>query len=361
MFCGNYFRGKLKSATKWVSEALDSLTRALFIFDRVVAPKGWAEGVDKKRIQRIANPSLMTYLSAFLILIAAFLMMLPYSLFTDSSMTEVVTAALGFISVVSLSSILLPLGVVFSFLLGLRITKFLKWRIDFKATAVHLSNCVGIAGVVGFLSVAMAPLVVGMRISVNEFSSSVLFDGSVLLKFPAAFGVVGLLLGLCTTSCHIVSGVDNIIYRNVVPVIFFNILVVFFAFELNLDPFSICLSLSKEYLRANPGLVMQADSVSSVEAENFMQVHLPVVVARVFSQSGDSSFAARVWYVVVVVALSLIGMFWTVCKEFRVRYSSEFISSDSFAVGERGWEDSSVECDGGSCVENDMSDGIRSS
>ena len=358
MFRDSYFRANLKSVTKRANEMADSLARGFSAFVRVVAPRGWSEGVDKNRFQKMKDPSLVTYLTIFLMLVAIFLMVLPYSLFVDPSVARVVTAVLGFVSVVSLSSILLPLGVVFTLLSGLRITKFLKWRIDFKSTAVHLSSCVGIAGVIGFLSAAMAPLVVGLRISVNEFSSSILFDGSVLLKFPAAFGVIGLLLGLCTASCHIVSDVENIIYRNVVPVVLFDILVVFCAFEFNLDPFSICLSLSKEYLHANPGLVMQVDSVSGVEAENFIQAHLPVVVAQVFSLSGYSSFAARVWYVVVVVALSLIGMFWTVCKDLRVRYSSDFLSSGSFVGGERDRKDCGAEDSDGSGVENDIPDGI---
>lgn len=80
MFRDSYFRANLKSVTKRANEMADSLARGFSAFVRVVAPRGWSEGVDKNRFQKMKDPSLVTYLTIFLMLVAIFLMVLPYSL-----------------------------------------------------------------------------------------------------------------------------------------------------------------------------------------------------------------------------------------------------------------------------------------
>lgn len=321
------FQKNLKLIAKQAKKVAESLHRKHVAFSKIMAPRGWGEGLNVGRSKKSDYPLLVLYwvlcLIMSLALFAVAIMALPYAFMVDPLKAKILMAVLGFFSVVSLSSILVPLGLTIMALLALRIAKFLTWKIEAKSVVSHLSNYVGIAGVVGFLSAAMAPLVFAVGGSVNVLSSSIMFDGSVLLKFPAAFGVVGLLLGLCATSCHIVGGIDNIIYKNVVPVLLFDILVAGFAFKGKIDPFSLCINLSEKYLRNNSYFVAQMDSISGAEFDGFVRDHLPLVVAKFFSMSGLGSFSVRVWYVVVVVLISIIGMCVSVWKAVQVKCGNE--------------------------------------
>lgn len=328
-------RGKVKVISKRIGRAFERLTHKLSIFINSIAPKGWDEGVNVNKLRKLfKNPFLLIYPAVFLFVVIIVLMILPYSLLVDPLMTEVVTAVLGFFSVVSLSSVLAPLGAALSLLIVLRMTKVIAWRVDIKSVAFHLSNYVGIAGVVGFLSAAMAPLVFSLGNPENEFSSSLMFDGSVLLKFPAAFGIAGLLLGLCTASCHVVKGVENVFYNSVAPVLFFDILVAIFAFRFNVDPFNLCINLSERYLRDHSYLVAQMDSLPDAEVGDFIRDNLPLVAARAFSTLNSNSSSVRAWYVAVVVAVSMIGMCWNVWKAVHVKGGNEGSVNSSSAEDE---------------------------
>lgn len=319
---------------KQISKVFNRLTRNLSILVNSIAPKGWSEGIDVSRFCKfLKNPFLIIYPAVFLLVVVVTLLILPYSFLVDPLTAEVVTAVLGFFSVVSLSTVLVPLGGVLILLLMLRITKVIAWRIDIKSVVAHLSNYVGIAGVVGFLSAAMAPLVSSLGRSTNQFSSSIMFDGSVLLKFPAAFGVAGLLLGLCTVSCHVVGGIENVVYKNVAPVLLFDALVAMLAFQCNVDPFTLCINLSEKYLHDNSYLVAQMDSVSDAEVGGFIQEHLPLVAARAFLTLDSHSLSVRTWYVVVVVVASMIGMCSNVWKMVHIKGGNEVSVKSSSTEG----------------------------
>ena len=317
-------RGKVKVISKRIGRVFERLTHKLSIFVNSIAPKGWDEGVNVIKLHKLfKNPFLLIYPAAFLLVVAIALMILPYSLLLDPLTAEVVTAVLGFFSVVSLSSVLAPFGVVLSLLIMLRMTKVVAWRVDIKSVALHLSNYVGIAGVIGFLSAAMAPLVFSLGSSENEFSSSLMFDGSVLFKFPAAFGIIGLLLGLCTASCHVVKGVENVFYKSVAPVLLFDILVAIFAFRFNVDPFNLCINLSERYLRDHSSLVAQMDSLSDAEVGDFIRDNLPLVAARAFSTLDLNPSSVRAWYVGTVIVASAIGVCWNVWKVLYIKADNE--------------------------------------
>ena len=138
-------RGKVKVISKRIGRVFERLTHKLSIFVNSIAPKGWDEGVNVIKLHKLfKNPFLLIYPAAFLLVVAIALMILPYSLLLDPLTAEVVTAVLGFFSVVSLSSVLAPFGVVLSLLIMLRMTKVVAWRVDIKSVALHLSNYVGI-------------------------------------------------------------------------------------------------------------------------------------------------------------------------------------------------------------------------
>ncbi|MEG8106057.1 MULTISPECIES: hypothetical protein [Actinomyces] len=328
-------RGKVKVISKRIGRIFERLTHKSSIFVNSIAPKGWDEGVNVNKLHKLVkNPFRLIYPATFLLVVTIALMVLPYSLLVDPVTTEVVTAVLGFFSVVSLSSVLAPLGVVLSLLIVLRMTKVVAWRVDIKSVVFHLSNYVGIAGVIGFLSAATAPLVFSLGSSENEFSSSLMFDGSVLLKFPAAFGIIGLLLGLCTASCHVVKGVENVFYTSVAPVLLFDTLVAIFAFRFNVDPFNLCINLSERYLRDHSSLVAQMDSLSDAEIGDFIRDNLPLVAARAFSTLDLNSSSVRAWYVGAVVVVSAIGMCWNVWKVLHVKGGNEDSVNSIFTENE---------------------------
>ena len=316
------------------SERLSDRLPALF---NSIAPKGWSEGVDVSRFRKFfSNPLLLIYLTAFLSVGILVLLVLPYALLVDPLTAEIVTAVLGFISVVSLSSIVAPLGVLLVCFLALRITRVITWRIDIKSILVHLSNYIGVGGVIGSLSASMAPLVFSLARPTNEFSSSIMFDGSVLLKLPASFGVAGLLLGLCTASCHAVKGIENVFYKSVMPVLLFDILATIFALELHVDPFSLCAKLSERYLLDNSLLVSQMDSISDASAPGFVRDHLPLVAARAFTTLDLNTTSVRIWYVGAVIVVSTIGMSWNIRKSAHVKRDAGHTVKSVFTENEAG-------------------------
>lgn len=315
------------SISRYANKMVESLRRKYAVFSKVVAPQGWKEGVNIGRSKKSSYPLLVLYwtscLTVFLALVAVVVMTLPYAFMVDPLEGKVLEAVLGFFAVASLASILFPVGVIIATIYALRVASIIVWKIKVRSIASHLSTYVGVAGVVGFLSAAMAPLVFTIGGSENVLSSSIMFDGSVLLKFPAAFGVAGLLFGLCTVPCHIVGGIDNIVYRNVVPVLLFDALVAGSAFKLRIDPFDLCLMLSERYLRDHSFLVTKMDKISGVEVEGFVQDHLPIVVAKSVSTLGANLHSLRMWYVVVVVLISIIGMCVSVWRAVYVECDIE--------------------------------------
>jgi membrane protein len=306
---------------------VESLRQKYTVFSKVVAPQGWKEGMDIGRSKKSSYPLLALYwtscLTVFLALVAVVVMTLPYAFMVDPLEGIVLEAVLGFFAVASLASILFPVGVIIATIYTLRVASIIVWKIKVRSIASHLSTYVGVAGVVGFLSAAMAPLVFTIGGSENVLSSSIMFDGSVLLKFPAAFGVAGLLFGLCTVPCHIVGGIDNIVYRNVAPVLLFDALVAGSAFKLRIDPFDLCLMLSERYLRDHSFLVTRMDKISEIEVDGFVQDHLPIVVAKSVMTLEASLHSLRMWYVVVVVLVSIIGMCVSVWRAIYVECGIE--------------------------------------
>lgn len=321
------FQSALRSISRYANKMVESLRQKYAVFSKVVAPQGWKEGVNIGRSKKSSYPLLVLYwtscLTVFLALVAVVVMTLPYAFMVDPLEGKVLEAVLGFFAVASLASILFPIGVIIATIYALRVASIIVWKIKVRSIASHLSTYVGVAGVVGFLSAAMAPLVFTIGGSENVLSSSIMFDGSVLLKFPAAFGVAGLLFGLCTVPCHIVGGINNIVYRNVVPVLLFDALVAGSAFKLRIDPFDLCLMLSERYLRDHSFLVTKMDKISGVEVEGFVQDHLPIVVAKSVSTLGTNLHSLRMWYVVVVVLISIIGMCVSVWRAVYVECDIE--------------------------------------
>ncbi|MDR0179821.1 hypothetical protein [Actinomyces oris] len=321
------FQSALRSISRYANKMVESLRQKYAVFSKVVAPQGWKEGVNIGRSKKSSYPLLVLYwtscLTVFLALVAVVVMTLPYAFMVDPLEGKVLEAVLGFFAVASLASILFPVGVIIATIYALRVASIIVWKIKVRSIASHLSTYVGVAGVVGFSSAAMAPLVFTIGGSENVLSSSIMFDGSVLLKFPAAFGVAGLLFGLCTVPCHIVGGIDNIVYRNVVPVLLFDALVAGSAFKLRIDPFDLCLMLSERYLRDHSFLVTKMDKISGVEVEGFVQDHLPIVVAKSVSTLGVNLHSLRMWYVVVVVLISIIGMCVSVWRAVYVECDIE--------------------------------------
>lgn len=321
------FQSALRSISRYANKMVESLRQKYAVFSKVVAPQGWKEGMNIGRFKKSSYPLLVLYwtscLTVFLALVAVVVMTLPYAFMVDPLEGKVLEAVLGFFAVASLASILFPVGVIIATIYTLRVASIIVWKIKVRSIASHLSTYVGVAGVVGFLSAAMAPLVFTIGGSENVLSSSIMFDGSVLLKFPAAFGVAGLLFGLCTVPCHIVGGIDNIVYRNVVPVLLFDALVAGSAFKLRIDPFDLCLMLSERYLRDHSFLVTKMDKISEVEVDGFVQDHLPIVVAKSVLTLEASLHSLRVWYVVVVVLVSIIGMCVSVWRAVYVECGIE--------------------------------------
>lgn len=321
------FQSALRSISRYANKVVEGLRQKYAVFSKVVAPQGWKEGMNVGRSKKSNCPLLVLYwtscLTVFLALVAVVVMALPYAFMVDPLEGKVLEAVLGFFAVASLASILFPVGVIVATIYAFRVASIIAWKIKIKSIASHLSTYVGVAGVVGFLSAAMAPLVFTIGGSENVLSSSIMFDGSVLLKFPAAFGVAGLLFGLCTVSCHIVGGIDNIVYRNVVPVLLFDALVAGSAFKLRIDPFDLCLTLSERYLRDNSFLVTKMDKISEVEVDGFVQDHLPLVVAKSVSTLEASLHSLRMGYVAVVVLISIIGMCVSVWRAVYVECGSE--------------------------------------
>lgn len=321
------FQSALRSISRNAKKMVESLRQKCAVFSKVVAPQGWKEGVNIGRSKKSSYPLLVLYwtscLTVFLALVGVVAMALPYAFMVDPLEEQVLEAVLGFFAVASLASILFPVGVIVAIIYTFRVASIILWKIKVRSIASHLSTYVGVAGVVGFLSAAMAPLVFTIGGSENVLSSSIMFDGSVLLKFPAAFGVAGLLFGLCTVSSHIVGGIDNIVYKNVVPVLLFDALVAGSAFKLRIDPFDLCLTLSERYLRENSFLVAKMDKMSEVEVGGFVQEHLPLVAAKSVSTLEADLHSLRMWYVVVVVLISIIGMCVSVWKAVYVECGTE--------------------------------------
>ena len=131
------------------------------------------------------------------------------------------------------------------------------------------------------------------------------------------------MLGLCTASCHVVKGVENVFYASVAPVLLFDTLVAIFAFRFNVDPFNLCINLSERYLRDHSSLVAQMDSLSDAEIGDFIRDNLPLVTARAFSTLDLNSSSVRAWYVGTVIVASAIGVCWNVWKVLHIKGDNE--------------------------------------
>ena len=183
----------------------------------------------------------------------------------------------------------------------------------------HLSNCVGLFGVVGFLAAAAAPfwyMISGPR---DMAFSSVMFDGSVLLKFPAGLGVAGLVVGLCTACCHLISDVSNLIYKYVVPTILFDVWVLVFFVGCRWDPFSLGYMVSEKYLNDRMYDVGQVTNMTDVGASPLEHQNSHILVARHFSELGGGLVELCWISVIVVILISLAGAFRNVGKEIGLR------------------------------------------
>ena len=158
-----------------------------------------SEKVDSSKLnQTLNNPLWLVYVSSIPILSAIILAILPSVYDENKLTTEITLAVLGYFAIV-LSFVMISSMAIVGVLLGL------LYPVDIKGTLDYLSTCVGVGGIAGFVSAAMTPVKFMGDIGGGSFSSD-LFDGSALLKLPAAFGVLGLLVGLCTGSCRLVAG-----------------------------------------------------------------------------------------------------------------------------------------------------------
>lgn len=157
------FQSALRSISRYANKMVESLRQKYAVFSKVVAPRGWKEGMNIGRSKKSSYPLLVLYwtscLTVFLALVAVVVMTLPYAFMVDPLEGKVLEAVLGFFAVASLASILFPVGVIIAAIYALRVASIIVWKIKVRSIASHLSTYVGVAGVVGFLSAAMAPLV----------------------------------------------------------------------------------------------------------------------------------------------------------------------------------------------------------
>ena len=287
-------------------------------FVKICAPEGWREGVNSDGLGNLEKPGWMfrTTLWGALYLVGS---MLPYAPFVNGRYADALLSEIGFFAVVALSSIFLPLALVTVLLYALRHLKLITWNIDLIGVVKHLSNCVGLFGVVGFLAAAAAPFWYMISGSRDMAFSSVMFDGSVLLKFPAGLGVAGLIFGLCTACCHLISDVSNLIHKYVVPTILFDVWVLVFFVGCRWDPFSLGYMVSEKYLHDRMYDMGQVDNMTDVGASLLEHQNSHILVAGHFSELGGGLVELCWISVIVVISISLAGAFRNVGKEIGLR------------------------------------------
>ena len=287
-------------------------------FVKICAPEGWREGFNSDGLDNLEKPGWMfwTALWGALYLVGS---MFPYVPFVNGRYADVLLSEIGFFAVVALSSIFVPLALVIALLYVLRCLKVISWNIDLIGAVKHLSNCVGLSGVVGFLAVAAAPFWYMISGSRDVAFSSVMFDGSALLKFPAGLGVVGLVVGLCTACCHLISDVSNLIYKYVVPTVLLDVWVLVFFVGCRWDPFSLGYIVSEKYLHDRMYNLGQVDNVTDIGASLLGHQNFHIIVARHFSELGGRLVELRWISVIVVISISLVGAFQNVRKEIGLR------------------------------------------
>lgn len=261
----------------------------------------FARGVDSNKLnQTLNNPLWFVYVLSIPFFFAMILTILPSVYDENKLTTEIAFASLGYFAVILSFVMVLSLAIV-GVLLGL------LYPVDVKGALNYLSTCVGIGGVAGFVSAAMTPVRFMEDMGAGSFASD-LFDGSVLLKLPAAFGVLGLLVGLCTGSCHLVAGSGGVKCKYIFPtILFITVISIFWVYKW--DPFSLGLRMSEKLLRQNSHIIYCIDSAQGVEKESLIRENISVAVARCFLECKNDLFAYRWWSLLAIGLTSCAGAF----------------------------------------------------
>lgn len=257
--------------------------------------------VDSSKLnQTLDNPLWLIYVLSVPILFAIILTILPSVYDENKLTTEIALASLGYFAVV-LSFVMISSLTIVGMLLGL------LYPVDVKGTLNYLSTCIGVGGVAGFMSAAMTPMRFMADIGTGSFSSD-LFDGSVLLKLPAAFGVLGLLVGLCTGSCHLVAGSGGVKRKYIFPtMLFITVIIIFWIYKG--DPFSLGLGMSEKFLKQNSHIVYCIESAQGVERESLIRENISISVAEYFLEYKNDLFSYRWWSLLVIGVTSCVGAF----------------------------------------------------
>ena len=292
----------INNVLKYLGGIKKAVRKLCFLFPSSSAFKSeFIREVDSSKLnQTLNNPLWLVYVSSIPILSAIILAILPSVYDENKLTTEITLAVLGYFAIV-LSFVMISSMAIVGVLLGL------LYPVDIKGTLDYLSTCVGVGGIAGFVSAAMTPVKFMGDIGGGSFSSD-LFDGSALLKLPAAFGVLGLLVGLCTGSCRLVAGSGGVKRKYIFPTILFIVVVTIFWVH-KWDPFSLGLRMSEKLLKQNSHIVYCMELAQGAERESLIRENISVAVAEYFLEYKNDLFSYRWGSLLVIGAVSCVGAF----------------------------------------------------